>query len=1049
MNSEFWCSQTNESGGGCKVKCIDLADDDIIDDIKCAKQIISDQGFDAWGLSEACQLTSKNITKECFGMELDSIVDDSTSVLGNTALMIENEPIVPTDASDVTYFERDSIVETATIKQSMNSIEETNTKIVSNTMIESTERSLIDSSMTPSSENLVTQPTTEFVHKQLESQQIKDLKNSSNLEGIVEMSESYVKMVKSNQESTSQKNEFSSNPDGFTWEKETDESFLTEAYQTTEMSENKSSSGQSKTYPESFLWEQNVNSTQRTVNTEENSTEIIQTTQIDTENSSVQSKTYPDILNQDSNSTSSKIENNVFTLSTQQDSPAEQKQTKTYPESSIQEQLIENSFTDKPVQLEILSERKQTNTYPESSIKELMSQNSVTEIFETTESVQAESSTEQKQTKTYPESSIQELMSENSVTENIKTTEPVQSKSSIEQKQRSSPLSESSVNESTASYMTEQETTLENIVEPSTVRTYVLISRETTSSDYLQLTTTEKKSEDSETNTETTVRSLLNSETTEKQEIFEFIKENSHSPISYVIDQETTLENNVEPTTTRNYVMISRTTTSSDEPETFNTEKSSLETTTKQEAFEFVRESSRSPVDLETEQDTIPMNNVEPSTIKKYVLISQGSNKNGDVETTFIGKDSSDSSSDARNLISENAPTKQDTFEFIEESSRIPKAIQKDQNMNYEEPRTSNESTDSENLTVSSKISETSTEKENESTLTAAISPIKFDVVEDTIKSIKSLDVGESLTLKDEKEVTTVMMTKQDTTLVLTSTEPSTKLSTEPSTESSTSKTELTSDNLIPTESTSESESSLILKVLKSSESSKTEGSTSTGTESTTTLFTSENLSITESSSTNESSTNTESSDSQTTSSTEIPKATKVTNGLIESDFGRLSTKMMQEESTTPTSEERISVKVIYDETSTSGKATETTEELTTNSTTEKSIETTTKSIQNENNINNKIQEEIKKSYQTNLENQMKQMNRQQKATSLEMKSDSKMFQPIIYNFFTFNFNGNGTNEMPMFDFKQFPFTNTIKMENKDQKMEITQHFPMETEDKV
>lgn len=60
--SEWWCGQ-NENGGNCNIKCSQLTDDDIADDVKCAAQILSQSGTKAWGRNN-CE-SSKHSIYEC------------------------------------------------------------------------------------------------------------------------------------------------------------------------------------------------------------------------------------------------------------------------------------------------------------------------------------------------------------------------------------------------------------------------------------------------------------------------------------------------------------------------------------------------------------------------------------------------------------------------------------------------------------------------------------------------------------------------------------------------------------------------------------------------------------------------------------------------------------------------------------------------------------------------------------------------------------------------------------------------------------------------
>ena len=64
INSEF-CGQS-ESGGICSMKCSELWDNNISDDVDCVYKIIETNGTDKWNLnSEACQIYDNKIL-ECF-----------------------------------------------------------------------------------------------------------------------------------------------------------------------------------------------------------------------------------------------------------------------------------------------------------------------------------------------------------------------------------------------------------------------------------------------------------------------------------------------------------------------------------------------------------------------------------------------------------------------------------------------------------------------------------------------------------------------------------------------------------------------------------------------------------------------------------------------------------------------------------------------------------------------------------------------------------------------------------------------------------------------
>lgn len=49
IGNQWWCGK-DSPGGNCNVKCSDLLDDDIADDVACAQKILDSHGiFDGWG----------------------------------------------------------------------------------------------------------------------------------------------------------------------------------------------------------------------------------------------------------------------------------------------------------------------------------------------------------------------------------------------------------------------------------------------------------------------------------------------------------------------------------------------------------------------------------------------------------------------------------------------------------------------------------------------------------------------------------------------------------------------------------------------------------------------------------------------------------------------------------------------------------------------------------------------------------------------------------------------------------------------------------------
>ncbi|XP_044743167.1 lysozyme-like [Chrysoperla carnea] len=66
INDAFWCTPGG-AGGECNVACEDLLDDDISDDVQCARKIESAQGLDAWvGWQNKCSGGRAPNVDKCF-----------------------------------------------------------------------------------------------------------------------------------------------------------------------------------------------------------------------------------------------------------------------------------------------------------------------------------------------------------------------------------------------------------------------------------------------------------------------------------------------------------------------------------------------------------------------------------------------------------------------------------------------------------------------------------------------------------------------------------------------------------------------------------------------------------------------------------------------------------------------------------------------------------------------------------------------------------------------------------------------------------------------
>lgn len=112
IGSQWWCG-ADEPGGGCNVKCSDLLDDEIEDDVKCASLILSQQGLQGWSRSEsACQRAYGNKTEDCLteveimsvlvGQMTSSTEQPSTESSTTTITTTTSRPTTTTTARSTT-----------------------------------------------------------------------------------------------------------------------------------------------------------------------------------------------------------------------------------------------------------------------------------------------------------------------------------------------------------------------------------------------------------------------------------------------------------------------------------------------------------------------------------------------------------------------------------------------------------------------------------------------------------------------------------------------------------------------------------------------------------------------------------------------------------------------------------------------------------------------------------------------------------------------------------------------------------------------------------
>lgn len=71
IGTQWWCAQ-DQPGGSCNVKCSDLVDDDIADDVACANKILQSHGLGGWGSTELdCKIRYQAEVDKCLA-EVDA-----------------------------------------------------------------------------------------------------------------------------------------------------------------------------------------------------------------------------------------------------------------------------------------------------------------------------------------------------------------------------------------------------------------------------------------------------------------------------------------------------------------------------------------------------------------------------------------------------------------------------------------------------------------------------------------------------------------------------------------------------------------------------------------------------------------------------------------------------------------------------------------------------------------------------------------------------------------------------------------------------------------
>jgi hypothetical protein len=98
IGSEWWCGQY-APGGHCNIKCSDLVDDDIADDIACANKILASSGLEAWRTTDSrCRRYTQTVD-DCLG---DEEILDSLMVLASNTTEITSTSTTTTSKTTST-----------------------------------------------------------------------------------------------------------------------------------------------------------------------------------------------------------------------------------------------------------------------------------------------------------------------------------------------------------------------------------------------------------------------------------------------------------------------------------------------------------------------------------------------------------------------------------------------------------------------------------------------------------------------------------------------------------------------------------------------------------------------------------------------------------------------------------------------------------------------------------------------------------------------------------------------------------------------------------
>lgn len=171
IGRRWWCGM-DEAGGSCHVQCSNLVDDDISDDVACAKIILSQQGVGAWGSTES---SCKRIYQE----EVDRCLVDVDVLLALKEASGDFDEISTSTASSTVT------IPTTTVAPSTSTSSTTSTSTSTTQATTTTAKNIESSQSLTTTEGFRARPSTRYFSST--SAYLDDLEDTSEVSGSQQM----------------------------------------------------------------------------------------------------------------------------------------------------------------------------------------------------------------------------------------------------------------------------------------------------------------------------------------------------------------------------------------------------------------------------------------------------------------------------------------------------------------------------------------------------------------------------------------------------------------------------------------------------------------------------------------------------------------------------------------------------------------------------------------------------------------------------------------------------------------------------------------------